>query len=299
MFQNIDEIKQHINVSKNLDFNILKPYIEVALNDKILPLIGKEIITKLESDSVVMNKKTDIYFLIKRATANYAVAFSIPFLKMHLSNTGANTLNDSKMERSNWWDVRDYGLNAVAVADRALNDAIFELQQSDWKENLPILNAVQGTLFASPKEFSAIYPIGDSYEIFLKLIPLMENVWNIFLSETISNCLLSDIKNNPRALNLLRRVVAYHTLSEAVILQSFTFTHSGIIIQWEQLPWQKSQLFSEDYLLKLPEFFTKKANDYMNLLLSFLRKNASDFPCFKDKQLTERKIIAKKSGLYF
>ena len=88
MFENIDEIKKHINVSKQLDFNMLKPYIEIAINDKIFPMIGNEIVTMLEADSRVLKQKEDIYFLIKRATANYAVALSIPFLKMHLSNTG-------------------------------------------------------------------------------------------------------------------------------------------------------------------------------------------------------------------
>lgn len=138
-------------------------------------------------------------------TANYAVALSIPFLKMHLSNTGANTFSDGKTERSPWWDIRDYGLNAVAIGDRALNDAVFELQQSELKDKLPIYNEIQRTLFASPFEFSKIYPIGDSYEVFLKLIPLMDDVWHLYLTNQLPNCTLDNLKTNEKALFFLKK----------------------------------------------------------------------------------------------
>lgn len=299
MFENIDQIKAHINVSKQLDFNMLKPYIEIALNDKIFPMVGNEIVTMLETDSRVLKQKESIYFLIKRATANYAVALSIPFLKMHLSNTGANTFSDGKTERSPWWDIRDYGLNAISVGDKALNDAIYHLQESDWKEKLPILSKIQNTLFASPFEFSNIYPIGDSYEVFLKLIPIMEDVWHLYLSEQLSSCTLDNLKSNSEALFLLKKIVAYYTLSDAVLTAGLTFTKSAIVIQWEQLPWQKSQLLEQNDLLHLRSEFIAKAKTYTEVLLKFLQKNSEDFPCFAQEESTTRKIIVQKSGLYF
>lgn len=297
MFANIDDIKQYINVSKYLDFKIISPYIEVAISERIAPLIGSEIIQILTETEDENTQK--IAHTLRRAVANYAVVYSIPFLKTHLSSTGANTFTDGKMERSPWWDIRDYGLSAIAIADRSLSEAIQALLLTDLKDKLPIINHLQATVFASPNDFSKIYPIGNSYEIFLKFIPLMQNVWDLFLSEKFSSCLLEDIKKSEKALNLLRHIIAYHTLSEAVTLQYFTFTNTGIIIQWEQLPWQKSLLLSESQLQKLPEKFTKKANLYMDLLLEFLRKNPDDFPCFQDKENPKRKVITKKSGIYF
>lgn len=305
MFKNIDDIKQYINVSKYLDFKIVSPYIEVAVSERITPLIGSEVIQILtpalsegEGDESTQKLK-NIAHTLRRAVANYAVAYSIPFLKTHLSSTGANAFTDGKMERSPWWDIRDYGLSAIAIADRSLSEAILALLLSDLKDKLPIINHLQATVFASPTDFSKIYPIGNSYEVFLKFIPLMQNVWDLFLSEKFSSCLLEDIKKSEKALNLVRHIIAYHTLSEAVTLQYFTFTNTGIIIQWEQLPWQKSQLLSENQLQKLPEIFTKKANLYTDLLLEFLRKNPDDFPCFQDKESPKRKVITKKSGIYF
>lgn len=292
MFENIDQIKKHINVSKYLDFNTLKPYVETALREKIFPMVGSEFVSSEDFFPKETLEK------IEKATANYAVAYAIPFLKMHLSNTGANTFSDGKTERSPWWDIRDYGLNAVAIADRALSDAIFELQQSPLKDKLPIFNDLQKNLFASPFEFSKIYSIGDSYEVFLKLIPIMDDVWRSYLSPHLPECSIEILKNNPESLHLLKKAVAYFTLADAVLTSGFTFTKSAIVIQWEQLPWQKSQTLQANELTDLRLDFLRKAKRYTELLLAFIEKNADDFPCFAQKNDISRKIIQKKSGLY-
>ncbi|MDO5104461.1 DUF6712 family protein [Capnocytophaga sp.] len=295
MFDNIDEIKAHINVSKQLDIKTLKPYIEQALSDKILPFVGKEILSLLTDDK----QAPSVWERIKRATANYAVALSIPFLKMHLSNTGTNTFSDGKTERSPWWDIRDYGLNAIAIGDRALNDAVFELQQSELKDKLPIYNEIQRTLFASPFEFSKIYPIGDSYEVFLKLIPLMDDVWHLYLANQLPNCTLENLKTNEKALFFLKKITAYYTLADAILTAGLTFTKSAIVIQWEQLPWQKSQLLEQNDLLHLRAEFLSKAKQYTESLLTLLKNSPDEFPCFAKTEIEPRAVIAKKSGLYF
>jgi len=113
MFTNIQEIKQYTNVSNRLDFDLLKPYIEEALRVKVYPYIPKSVANTLNGSELE---------LLKKAVANYAVAYAIPFLKVNLSNTGGNYYTDDKMEKSPWWDLRDLGLSSIAMGDRALND---------------------------------------------------------------------------------------------------------------------------------------------------------------------------------
>ena len=98
MFTNIQEIKQYTNVSNRLDFDLLKTYIEEALRVKVYPYIPKSTAETLSGDELE---------LLKKAVANYAVAYAIPFLKVNLSNTGGNYYTDDKMEKSPWWDLRD------------------------------------------------------------------------------------------------------------------------------------------------------------------------------------------------
>ena len=88
MFTNIQEIKQYTNVSNRLDFELLKTYIEEALRVKVYPYIPKSTAETLSGDELE---------LLKKAVANYAVAYAIPFLKLNLSNTGGNYYTDDKM----------------------------------------------------------------------------------------------------------------------------------------------------------------------------------------------------------
>lgn len=299
MFVSIEEIKKYIHVSKYLDINTLKPYIATALSEKIYPLLSRSVVEKLASPDVNISQKTFIYNDLQKAVANYAIAYCIPFLKMQLSNTGANTYNDSKTERSPWWDIRDYGLNAVSIADFHLNNVIALLLKSELADELPIQNELQKSLFRSPAEFSAMYPIGNSYEIFLKLLPLMDDIWELSLRSFLSDCSVSDIKKDADALLLLKKYIAYVTLADAVLTQGFTFTTSGIVLQWEQLPWQKSQILPESKLHLLRQNFLEKAINYKNLLIAYMKKYPENFPCYADKNQVGREPVLKNSGIYF
>ncbi|RKW15322.1 MAG: hypothetical protein D8H93_08150 [Capnocytophaga sp.] len=299
MFERIEEIKAYIHVSKYLDIQILKPYIDTAISERVRPLIGEVIWEKLSDDSFVMPRKAEIYEGVKKAVANYAIAYSIPFVKMHLSSTGANAYQDNKMERSPWWDVRDYGLNAVRIGDHALNGAVALLSTSSLGAELPFAREVAGSLFGSPRELSELYSIGDSYEIFLRLLPLMRDIWELYIAPQLSPCVLSDIRGDETALGLLRKIVGYYTLADAVFMQGLTYTTSGIVLQWEQLPWQKSMLLSDTQLKALKEGFLERAQRYRDLLLQYIKAHPALFPCYQGEPLVLREPVAKKSGLYF
>ena len=47
MFERIEEIKAYIHVSKYLDIQILRPYIDTAISERIRPLVGEVIWEKL------------------------------------------------------------------------------------------------------------------------------------------------------------------------------------------------------------------------------------------------------------
>lgn len=165
MFTNIQELKQYTNVSNRLDFDLLKTYIEEALRVKVYPYIPKSVADTLPLPSGV--GELNALELLKKAVANYAIAYAIPFLKVNLSNTGGNYYSDDKMEKSPWWDLRDLGLSAIAIGDRALNDCISLLIEQG---KLPRPNGI----ISSVNEFEKFYNLNSSWEVFTKLQPLMQ-----------------------------------------------------------------------------------------------------------------------------
>lgn len=290
MFKNIDEIRKYVNVSGKLDFKLLEPYIEEAVRVRILPYIPEAVIEKI---------KDEPYFeLLKKAAANYSVAYSIPFLKVHLSNTGGNNFTDSKTQKASWWDLRDFGLSAVGVADRALSAVIYELYSSAYKSELSIF---QEGIFEGLWEFEKYYNLMNSWEVFTRIKPTIQRVWDLKVSTRVSVCSVDDLRVNPEVFQLLQSAVALFAVAEVTQLGGVSFTGEAMLIQWEELPWQQSKLLGPTELSKLNKSLTIQANNYLNKAIERIilekEKNPNSFTCFTPK-VNEREVIAKKSGLY-
>lgn len=291
MFENIDHLKDYINVHIS-DIRLLQPYVADALERKVYKFIPKSVIDHLETN------QPDIYQKLEKAVANYTLVQAIPFIKVNISNIGINNFNDEKLKKSDWWDVRDYALSAARIANDTLAAVIEQLRETN-SDQLPFLQNHFYNIFPTPTVFSnQIYNIGKSYEVFEQLIPLMETVWQIKISSRIAECSIEDIKQDSELYSLLKKAIGFYTIADAIGTGYLTFTTTGVVMQYEELPWQKSQLLSERMLDNLSLKLTQRANELMNLLFDFIKENADRYPCYQPDD-TYRKPIAKKSGLYF
>lgn len=284
MFANIQEIKQYTNVSNRLDFELLKTYIEEALRVKVYPYIPKAVVTSLTSSSEVEELE-----LLKKAVANYAVAYAIPFLKVNLSNTGGNYYNDDKTEKSPWWDLRDLGLSAIAMGDRALNDCITQLIEQG---KLPRTSGIIGSV----NEFEKFYSLNNSWEVFTKLQSLIQWMWESVVAPQVTTCTPDDLRAYPTIWEKLQRTVVFFTVAEAALMNSFSFTATAIVQQWEELPWQKSKILNAAELYTLAKRLQQLARHELAQLKQLLEKEA--VACYRPSPAAQQ-VEKMKSGLYF
>jgi len=287
MFTNIQEIKQYTNVSNRLDFDLLKPYIEEALRVKVYPYIPKSVADTLTPPSG--DGGLNALELLKKAVANYAVAYAIPFLKVNLSNTGGNYYTDDKMEKSPWWDLRDLGLSSIAMGDRALNDCI-ELLITEGK-----LQRASGVI-SSVNEFEKYYSLNNSWEVFVKLKPLIQWIWESLVAPQVSTCTPDDLRAYPTIWEKLQRTVVFFTVAEAAQMHSFSFTATAIVQQWEELPWQKSKILNGSELYTLAKRLQQLARHELAQLKQLLEKEA--VACYIPS-VAAQQVEKMKSGLYF
>lgn len=280
MFNSIQEIKQYTNVSKRLDFELLKTYIEEALRVKVYPYVSKAIVSAAVGDTLE---------LLKKSVANYAVAYAIPFLKVNISNTGGNYYTDDKMEKSPWYDLRDLGLSAIAIGDRALNNCI-ELLIIEGK--LQRSNGIISTV----NEFEKYYSLNSSWEVFTKLQPMMQWVWESMLAPQLSTCTPNDLNNYPTIWEKLQRTTVFFTIAEAAQIHSFSFTTTAIIQQWEELPWQKSKILNAAEVYAVAQRLQQLARHELAQLKQLLEKEA--VACYVPSNAA-RQVEKLKSGLYF
>ena len=280
MFTNIQEIKQYTNVSNRLDFELLKTYIEEALRVKVYPYIPKSTAETLSGDELE---------LLKKAVANYAVAYAIPFLKVNLSNTGGNYYSDDKMEKSPWWDLRDLGLSAIAMGDRALNDCITQLIEQG---KLPRTSGIIGSV----NEFEKFYSLNSSWEVFTKLQSLIQWMWESVVAPQVTTCTPDDLRAYPVIWEKLQRTVVFFTVAEAALMNSFSFTATAIVQQWEELPWQKSKILNAAELYSLAKRLQQLARHELAQLKQLLEKEA--VACYRPSPAAQQ-VEKMKSGLYF
>lgn len=280
MFTNIQEIKQYTNVSNRLDFELLKTYIDEALRVKVYPYIPKSTAETLSGDELE---------LLKKAVANYAVAYAIPFLKVNLSNTGGNYYSDDKMEKSPWWDLRDLGLSSIAMGDRALNDCITQIIEQG---KLPRTSGIIGSV----NEFEKFYSLNSSWEVFTKLQSLIQWMWESVVAPQVSTCTPDDLRAYPVIWEKLQRTVVFFTVAEAALMNSFSFTATAIVQQWEELPWQKSKILNAAELYSLAKRLQQLARHELAQLKQLLEKEA--VACYRPSPAAQQ-VEKMKSGLYF
>lgn len=280
MITNIQEIKQYTNVSNRLDFELLKTYIEEALRVKVYPYIPKSTAETLSGDELE---------LLKKAVANYAVAYAIPFLKVNLSNTGGNYYSDDKMEKSPWWDLRDLGLSSIAMGDRALNDCITQLIEQG---KLPRTSGIIGSV----NEFEKFYSLNSSWEVFTKLQSLIQWMWESVVAPQVTTCTPDDLRAYPTIWEKLQRTVVFFTVAEAALMNSFSFTATAIVQQWEELPWQKSRILNAAELYSLAKRLQQLARHELAQLKQLLEKEA--VACYRPSPAAQQ-VEKMKSGLYF
>lgn len=280
MFTNIQELKQYTNVSNRLDFELLKTYIEEALRVKVYPYIPKSTAETLSGDELE---------LLKKAVANYAVAYAIPFLKVNLSNTGGNYYSDDKMEKSPWWDLRDLGLSSIAMGDRALNDCITQLIEQG---KLPRTSGIIGSV----NEFEKFYSLNSSWEVFTKLQSLIQWMWESVVAPQVTTCTPDDLRAYPVIWEKLQRTVVFFTVAEAALMNSFSFTATAIVQQWEELPWQKSKILNAAELYSLAKRLQQLARHELAQLKQLLEKEA--VACYRPSPAAQQ-VEKMKSGLYF
>lgn len=293
-----EEYKEHVGLSKDFDFDKLKPHKETAFRRKIFPYISEDIYEELKNSNDENKKR--IADLITKAGANYTVVVSIPILKIKFSSFGIDKYTQEKMKSAEWWDVRDFGLSLIKIADEALSDAITEISRdSVLKSRCSFFSKYSFDPIPTPEEFNDIYSINKSMDVYLNLVPLMRRVWQFSILSKIKSCTVIEISENQDLIFLLKDVLVYSSLANAIDLSQFTFITSGLVIQYDELPWQKSLILSDDQKSKLAEEFRDISSNSLGSIVQYLKDHPEEFPCYQPEIVEGiRKIIEKKSGLY-
>ena len=291
----IDKIAvlQYLKLPKTFDWD----WVDQELGfDKVFAFVPEDIYEEI-SQSADDDQK-EIFRLLTKAAVHYAFVLDIPRMKVQISNFGVDQPNQEKMKTAPWWDVRDLGLKYLKTADQSLSKALTLISKNPTlAAQIPFFEN-SNPFISTPAAFQSIYSINDSPEVYLMLLPLLKRAMQIFLQAKIKPCLISDLETNPELKELLSSALAFYALYYAAEMPSFTFLNNAVVIQYEELPWQKSMILSENYRLRAGQTFLKLAEENISQIISFIKANPTDFPCYTSTDFVRPIAEARKSGLY-
>ena len=283
------ELKDYLILPNTFDWDLVDQ--EVGFG-KIFDVFSKEIYLNLTTSQQPEEK--EIAKLLTKAGVYYSFIFSIPKLKVHISNYGIQDFNQEKVKSAPWWDIRDLGLSMLKIADRSLSDAL-RLAKNIGLE-LPFFEK-ENPIIGTPSDFEDIYSIGHSVDVYKNLSKYFDTALYIHIYEKIGAECIESILQNDFMKPLFKKAFAFYTLYQASLLPSFTFTQNAVVVQYEELPWQKSVVLDNHTKILAGQNFKALADENIKAILNYMKANAQDFPCFKQPE-ADRKIEVRQSGIY-
>ncbi|WP_312750561.1 DUF6712 family protein [Epilithonimonas hominis] len=239
----------------------------------------------------------DIYKLLTKAGVYYSFILSLPKLKVQITNYGVQIIESDKTKSSPWWDVRDLGLSLLKIADRCLSDSLKKASKIESvKTQINFFKNVS-EFICTPEEFENIYSINYSPEVFMLLQKFIKKALIAKVYDKLKADCVASVKSNPELLPFLKDALAFYALYYASLLPGFIFTNNAIVIQYDELPWQKSVVLTQDEKKKSGENFLKIADESLKIIIDYIKNHLSDFPCYSGPA-PERTIQVRDSGLY-
>lgn len=289
-----EEVRDFLYLPQNFDVTLIDQ--EIAFLQNIFPYFPEAVVLQLQQSTE--ESYIEIYRLINKAAIRYAFVLSIPTIKVQIDNFGILEFNEDKAKQASWWNVRDLGLSFLKAADHYLSDAITKAAAvPDLKNQIPIL-INSNSIITTPEELHAIFSINYSPEVYASLIPYLNESVELYLNLKLKPCAVPDLLANPFLKPLIKRAVAFYAFYFASFLNHLTFLKNAVVVQYEELPWQKSVVLSEKEKEAAGARFMAIADQSIESILNYIEIHKDDFPCYQEDHSTYRNVIKKKSGLY-
>lgn len=283
-----EEIQELVKLPTNFDIRLIDQ--EYGFLSKVFPVISEEVFNELKESH------STIFRMIAKAGILYSFVLDIPKIKVHISNYGIVHFEQNKTRNANWWDIRDLGLSWVKKADLYLSAGLYQLSATQYKNRIPFFKTENPLV--SFWNFNNYYSLNDSVSVYEKLLPLLQKNYDKLI-ELFSPCGIDTLLEDAFLKNKLAEFVMDRTIIDAMDLPYLSFISTGIALQYEELPWQKSVVISVKDIDFIRQRHISNTGDTMKLIFNYLNAHKDKFPCIGEiKNTSGLKVVSKKSGLY-
>lgn len=288
-------------VNTNTSWRSLKPYIEQAIEDYLLPQIGEalyvDLLTKHHNNDTLTVSQTRCLRHIQVTAAWYTVAYAYANKLDILTDMGNTQLNGEKsLSTPQWAFNKKYG-NLLRTADKKLDNLLeFLEKQADLKVQYFALWWLdeaylrgKSDLFHTTAEVQKLHNILNSRRTFIALIPSLRDVARVNLIPTIGLEMYNELvyqhhqsaltTPNSVLLEYVRAAAIKLALAMALDTQPICFESDGVRTVSTTEGLDKLNIERINQLAKNCRSLGKQ---FLDDLLTFLFKNAALYPTFKN-----------------
>ena len=322
LIKSIDEIREMLPISTANDYNRLKPHLENAERDYLVPAIGANMMLELNefADNLPEGTLTDVqesmmelYKLAKISLVHLAYWIGYDTLNAYISDGGFHRLESEKVRSLFKYqedNIRDYfkvtgfnGLDAMLALMEATPEHFAEYFASDDYKK------IQELFVPNTASFDAIYFIGNSRLIFMRLVPYMKMVEYLHIKPLLGTTNFTELK----AAMLIERTAKVNAIVPliqkpvALLATALLMEDSGAELTDRGLFFIGKAAGSLDNAVRTPTEATKANNmakrnrgigeSYMSALKTYLLEHATDWNNYAAPkgQLPNRDNTGKKS----
>lgn len=290
------DIAKFLPLNSGFVFNNVKPYLQHAEKEHLIPVLGKPLYDLLDEafNSEVPLTEGRLFDLLPYAQAvvvNFGIHEFIPVGNIQISDKGIKIHTEDSLKPAPLWakeELQETLANAAFSDLEALRLFLDENQETyeEWATSSAYERSKDSFInYAS--EFSDIYNIANSNRTFVRLKSIIKNVEEEIIQNALGAEYYEELREkildedlNPDDKLILRRIkkaVVFYTIAEATKLLPVQITeygfsiksYSGALINKNAMP------ASDEQLSRLVETTQAKALEHIESLRNFLNTTAS------------------------
>jgi len=287
----IEEFKEIIpNLDASIqDLDDFDPYINTAEDWLKRDILGKALYDHLNSDSGMQTG--EIYNRCREVIALHAYLNAMPDFDVIQTSTGLGVINNKDFAPASKDRAAKLAENINKRLDLAIEDLIDFLIGSPseyfdkWKES-SAHNKIYETLVYSARDFSEYYDIQDNRTLYISIKNDLKAVEQTKISEKISTAFLNELKTKQKEYKLTEKInaifpslkyaIIYYAMSSAMSTERITVFGNTVKLSGP------NNAFTRMENRKLQEDFNKLGNEFLQKVVNHLKKNADDYPTYKE-----------------
>lgn len=288
------ELKNHIPASVTLDFEDIRPKIQLVEREVIQRIFSKPLLEAVIAPGA-SGELLVLRQILEEAEAHLALLEYIPFGQLQFDSAGIRISVNENMKTAFEWQIDALKEECSRQGWAAVESALEFLEKTQdaglttlWEATETFISA-QKTLISNLREFEKFVNLNHSRVLFNKLLPILEDQQEDVVAPAIGQTLFTRILTGTdeiekKTKKLAAKALAYKTASIGFLDSLLILSDNGpLIIDGMVSAQPKAKKTAPTELLNIiSENYKTRAEAAMQELIEFCQKNVTELIEYKE-----------------